>query len=112
MSNDVQGLKFDKVDDTCVNPNLELVTTLMAILTVHNALPHDDNGIATVTIRQLLRQFAPGIHPILAEYVCAFGKHGLAVLDRYVTNNIRDEEGRKSIQATVTTKANQFASKL
>ena len=64
---------------------VEDVGRTLAVLDKHAKLPRNGNGVASVTIRQLMRQEAPNVDGILLEYICAFGAHGKTALEHYVS---------------------------
>lgn len=79
----MDDLHFDAV----VGPRLVpvAVVDIMAVLKVHEGMPRDENGVSTVrTIRQLMQKYAPAVTGLELEYICAFGKHGQAVVSRYI----------------------------
>lgn len=87
---------------------LESVTSVLAVLSIHGELPKDNSGVAALTIRQLLRKFVPGLNPLLVEYICAFGAHGIAVLMRYIRNNVENEKQKEELAQEVVEKYDKF----
>lgn len=78
----MEGLHFDQVKAAPIIPK-DLVD-VMAVLQVHEKTPKDEQGVSTVmTIRKLIELYAPGVVGLLREYICAFGKHGQAVVAKY-----------------------------
>lgn len=112
MDKKIEGIDFCKVKSVTMSRDMGTVTSLMAILKIHGELPRDEKGVATITIRQLIGMFASGINPVLAEYVCAFGAHGLTVLERYVLNNTDSEEARAETEREVHEKYSKFKAQL
>lgn len=96
----VDSLNFSGVQRT-VFPAVRDAARLKAVLLVHNELPKDEMGVATITIRNLIQQFVPGCDRLLKEYVCAFGAHGIPVLDRFV-QRLPDRESDPDVYAAVT----------
>ena len=62
----------------------EHVGRTLAVLDKHATLARDERGVATTTIRQLMKKEVPDVDGILLDYICAFGAHGRVVLERYV----------------------------
>lgn len=87
MSND---LNFGKVDMSYWDKQL---VNIAAVIQAHNNLPKDKNGIATVTLRSLVKTYAPGVTGLLREYVCTFGSHGTNVVKKFVDRQYRGPAG-------------------
>lgn len=76
------GLQFSKVseDTKLTDGQARLAGKLMGVIELHGA-QKDSSG--KKTIRELLDAYVPETPALLKEYVCGFGVHGLAVLERY-----------------------------
>ena len=87
-------LCFKEVDPVKFSSNATTATAagLVAIIRLHNELPKNEQGVATFTIRTLIKEFTPGVTGLLREYVCAFGAHGEAVIVRTVEREGADME--------------------
>lgn len=82
---EINGLNLKTLDASRgSSSNYEQAVSILAVLKIHGELPKNDEGIASITIRELIRRCAPAINPVLREYVCAFGAHGIPVMERYV----------------------------
>lgn len=74
------------------------VADIEAIITVHNELPKDENGVGSRTIRQLCEMAQVRVDEILLEYVCAFGSHGVPVLRRIVSRHAQGGDEAKILE--------------
>ena len=83
-------LSFGKVDTTRRDKD---TVNIAAIIQVHNNLPKDGNGVATITLRKLVETYAPGVTGLLREYVCTFGAHGAGVVKKFVDRQYKGPAG-------------------
>lgn len=83
-------MEFKTVQAMNVNGTISIalqnMAALEAVLRVHGELPKDERGMETYTIRQLC-SLAKVDHneELLLEYVCAFGAHGILVMQRLLS---------------------------
>ena len=63
----------------------KFVGQVLGVLDVHRELPKDENGVGIFTIRQLLQKAELPVTGLEREYICAFGAHGAAVLEKMIT---------------------------
>lgn len=89
--------------------NEDTALSILAVLKIHGELPKDDRGRASISIGALLSRVVPELHPLLREYVRAFGAHGIQVMENWLT---RSGVPVETIQAKVGEKYSAFKSAL
>ena len=87
MNLEIQKLETLAFRHTMTN-ELREAGAIEAVLRVHSELPKGEDGVASVTIRNLLEIQKVSCGHLLREYVCAFGSHGLPVIRRMVCHTI------------------------
>ena len=87
--------------------NVDTAIGILAVLKIHGELPKDERGHATISIGSLLSQFLPEIHPLLREYVRAFGAHGVQVMEQWL---VRSGMSSEAIQLKVAGRYSEFKS--
>ena len=76
------SLNFATAVNSATTNEIRRLCTMKAILDYHGSLPKDERGVASITLRTMVKHHLSSHDTLANEYFITFGAHGYAVLDK------------------------------